>query len=212
MTTTGSLDHVGDEQLAARLARLQQRRRPSLAAGEVPGRPGPARRTRRHPAAGSRAGALLLTLASTAGLGALFADLDSGRAAAQALTALPAPIPTATAGSITGRDPAGIAVPSRFQQAFDGDRVVTRYGPVQVQAQFSNGSITEVAVISSPDGDGKSRAINARALPQLRTEALAAQQAKVDTVSGATYTSDAYGRSLQAAIDEAQAAGAASAA
>ena len=64
-----------------------------------------------------------------------------------------------------------------------------------------------VAVEQSPDSDGKSVRINQRALPLLQSEALSAQSAKVDTVSGATYTSAAYAKSLQAAIDEARAAG-----
>jgi uncharacterized protein with FMN-binding domain len=63
-------------------------------------------------------------------------------------------------------------------------------------------------VVQYPDGDSKSVRINSRALPTLRTEVLTAQSAEVDTVSGATYTSDAYARSLQSAIDEARAAGA----
>ena len=55
--------------------------------------------------------------------------------------------------------------------------------------------------------DGKSVRINERAVPQLNSEALTAQSAEVDTVSGATYTSNDYRRSLQSAIDAARAAG-----
>ena len=91
---------------------------------------------------------------------------------------------------------------------FDGDTIDTRYGPVQVQAQVQDGSLVAVAVMQYPDEDGKSVRINQRALPELQSEALAAQSAQVDTVSGATYTSDAYVKSLQSAIDEARAAGA----
>jgi uncharacterized protein with FMN-binding domain len=91
---------------------------------------------------------------------------------------------------------------------FDGDTIDTRYGPVQVQAQVQDGSLVAVAVMQYPDGDGKSVRINQRALPALQGEALTAQSAEVDTVSGATYTSDAYVKSLQSAIDEARAAGA----
>ncbi len=76
-----------------------------------------------------------------------------------------------------------------------------------MQLQFTNGAISEVAVVAYPNGDDKSVRINARALPTLRTEVLTAQTAHVDTVSGATYTSDAYTRSLQSAIDQARAAG-----
>ena len=54
---------------------------------------------------------------------------------------------------------------------------------------------------------GSSVRINDRAVPQLNSEALTAQSADVDTVSGATYTSNDYRRSLQSAIDAAKAAG-----
>ena len=92
--------------------------------------------------------------------------------------------------------------------AFEGDTIQTKYGPVQVQAQIQNGSLVAVAIVQYPDDDGKSVRINQRALPELQSEALTAQSAQVDTVSGATYTSNAYVKSLQSAIDDARAAGA----
>jgi uncharacterized protein with FMN-binding domain len=61
--------------------------------------------------------------------------------------------------------------------------------------------------VGRPDGDGKSVGINDRAVPVLDSEALTAQSARVDTVSGATYTSRGYEQSLQSAIDAARAAG-----
>ena len=204
---------TGDAELAARLARLQQRRQPAttpVAGGPAPARPG----RRRHPAAGARAGALVLTVVTTGGLGALMAGLDAAQGTSQALASLPAPLPSSTP-SASGGDGASSpasATPtstpsSATTQAFDGAYVNTRYGPVQVQAQISDGTLSEVAVVTYPDGDGRSRSINARALPELRSEVLTAQQADVDTVSGATYTSEAYRESLQAALDQARANG-----
>jgi uncharacterized protein with FMN-binding domain len=93
-------------------------------------------------------------------------------------------------------------------QAFDGDVVNTRYGPVQVQVQIADGTVSDVAVVQYPSSDSKSERISARALPTLRTEALTAQSATIDTVSGATYTSEGYAESLQAALDQARVAGA----
>lgn len=220
-----------DDQLVARLARLQQRRQAATPADASIGGPGgtprPTAGRTRHPAAGARAGALVLSLAATGGLGVLFAHLNSGQAAARSLAALPAPIPvvagtsvpsaispvSSTTASTTAVPPRSTApttvatAPAAAPQAFNGSTVDTRYGPVQVQAQLTNGTITEVAVIAYPDTEDESLSINASALPQLRTEVLAAQRADVDTVSGATYTSDAYRQSLQAAIDGARAAG-----
>ena len=64
-----------------------------------------------------------------------------------------------------------------------------------------------MTTLQTPYRDGKSVRINERAVPELNSEALTAQSASVDTVSGATYTSTDYRRSLQSAIDAANAAG-----
>ena len=90
---------------------------------------------------------------------------------------------------------------------FDGAEVDTRFGPVQVAVQISNGSLADVQVVQSPDQDRRSRLINEQALPMLRDEALQAQSSAVDTIGGATYTSQAYEQSLQSAIDAARTAG-----
>ena len=58
-----------------------------------------------------------------------------------------------------------------------------------------------------PFSDEKSVRINDRAVPRLNSEAITAQSATVDTVSGATYTSVGYQQSLQSAIDIAVANG-----
>jgi uncharacterized protein with FMN-binding domain len=70
------------------------------------------------------------------------------------------------------------------------------YGTVQVQVVFTGTKITDIQLLQQPDSG---RAVDA--LPQLREEALQAQSAKIDTVSGATQTSESYEQSLQAAID-----------
>jgi uncharacterized protein with FMN-binding domain len=81
-----------------------------------------------------------------------------------------------------------------------GPTVSTRWGPVQVQITVANGRLTDVTAIQLPAG-GRSGRISHQAEPILRSQALAAQSAAIDGVSGATYTSDAYARSLQAALD-----------
>mgnify|MGYP000630881574 CR=1 FL=1 len=62
-----------------------------------------------------------------------------------------------------------------------------------------------VQAVDYPDGNGRDRQINARAIPILVSETLDAQSAEIDFVSGATYTSDGYQQSLQSALDEAAA-------
>jgi uncharacterized protein with FMN-binding domain len=86
---------------------------------------------------------------------------------------------------------------------FLGSDVPNRYGDVQVQVVMRAGKIVDVRAVRLPDADGKSRDINRAAAPQLKQQALQAQSATVDGVSGATYTSDGYRQSLQAALDRA---------
>jgi len=84
-----------------------------------------------------------------------------------------------------------------------GPSVDTRWGPVQVEVTISGGRITAITVPVYPDGNRKDQEINARALPILVREALDAQKADVDMVSGATVTSEGYVESLQGALDQA---------
>ena len=90
----------------------------------------------------------------------------------------------------------------------DGAVFQNKWGDVQVEVTFAaDGKIAEVTTLKTPYVDNKSVRINQRAVPRLNSEALTVQNADVDTVSGATYTSNDYRRSLQSAIDAANAAG-----
>ena len=86
---------------------------------------------------------------------------------------------------------------------FTGDAVNTRWGVVQVQITVENGTITAADAVEYPTGNRKDQQINAYAIPQLNSEAMAAQNAAIDAVSGATVTSDGYITSLQSAVDQA---------
>ena len=68
----------------------------------------------------------------------------------------------------------------------------------------AGGKITEVTAVQLPS-QGRSGYISQSAAPILSGEAMSAQSASIDTVSGATYTSQAYAQSLQSALDAAQA-------
>jgi uncharacterized protein with FMN-binding domain len=83
-----------------------------------------------------------------------------------------------------------------------GSLVSTRYGDVEVKVTLANGTITAVDAIALPTG-GRSGQISSSAATILASEALTAQSASIDIVSGATYTSQAYAQSLQAALDQA---------
>jgi hypothetical protein len=84
-----------------------------------------------------------------------------------------------------------------------GALVGTRYGDVQVKIVVSGTHIRDVVALHLTDSSDTSVQISAGAAPTLRREALAAQSATIDLVSGATYTSEGYKQSLQAAIDAA---------
>ena len=84
-----------------------------------------------------------------------------------------------------------------------GSTVETRWGPVQVEVTLTDGKITKVTALQLPDGNPRDLEINNFAVPQLVEETLSAQSARIDAVSGATYTSDGYIQSLQSALDAA---------
>jgi uncharacterized protein with FMN-binding domain len=82
-----------------------------------------------------------------------------------------------------------------------GATITTRYGPVQVKVTVTASRITDVTAVKLPSQDAHSRSIAAYAAPKLRQEAITAGSARIDVVSGATYTSDGYAQSLQSALE-----------
>lgn len=86
---------------------------------------------------------------------------------------------------------------------YTGSATTFRFGTVTVTATISNGRITAVTERLVSDGQGKSNQINARSVPALKSAIVAANSAKVSTISGATYTTRAYLTSLQSALDQA---------
>ena len=77
-----------------------------------------------------------------------------------------------------------------------GTTLQTEKGPVQVQVTFAGDRISAVRMLQQPNHPQTTAAV-----PKLVAETLKAQSADIDTVSGATITSDGYKESLQAAID-----------
>ena len=123
-------------------------------------------------------------------------------------SAAPPPGPVRSPGgapATPGRPPAPSPGGGLRAGSFSGPTAQTRYGPVQVRITVAGGRITDVTALQLPESHGESVRINKRAGPVLRQEALAAQSAAIDTVSGATYTSQGYRTSLQAALAGARA-------
>jgi uncharacterized protein with FMN-binding domain len=86
-----------------------------------------------------------------------------------------------------------------------GPVVATPFGNVQIQATFSGGKIVNITTLQTPSDRTRSQMIAQYAVPILQSEALAAQSAQINGVSGATYTSTGYAQSLQGALDQAKA-------
>jgi uncharacterized protein with FMN-binding domain len=108
-----------------------------------------------------------------------------------------------TSGTASGTAK-GAAAPAANGSAVTivGSTVQTPYGPVQVSVTFNGSSIADVQALQSPNWHGQSVQINAYAIPVLNQEAVAAGSSNINSVSGATFTSDAYKQSLQAAISQ----------
>ena len=125
-----------------------------------------------------------------------------------------APVPSAasapdTAGPTATPDPTGATrttaptTGTATTRTVTGDAADTRWGPVQVRITVADGAVTAVTAVVYPQNNGRDIEINSFAIPQLDQEATAAKNAHIDTVSGATVTSDGYIQFLQSALDKA---------
>jgi uncharacterized protein with FMN-binding domain len=81
----------------------------------------------------------------------------------------------------------------------------TMYGPMQVKVTLEGQKITSVSVVQETNDGQESQQIDSFSIPKLTAETLTAQSARIDTVSGATTTSQGYIGSLQSALDQASA-------
>lgn len=111
--------------------------------------------------------------------------------------------PAGPGGSATLRpEPTPVDLSSAVDGDYLGSVYTAPYGDYQVQATIVDGQITAIEWLALP-GDPTSLTINADAAPTLVAEGLRLQSAQVDSVSGASYTSEAFRTSLQAALDQA---------
>ena len=110
---------------------------------------------------------------------------------------------SSSSSSVPGEFPTGsqAASLSAGETALTGQVANTVYGPVQVQLIVRNNKIIKVAVLQQPTNTIHDIQIGEFAFPELISETLKAQSAKIDTVSGASYTSQGYIQSLQSALD-----------
>jgi hypothetical protein len=115
----------------------------------------------------------------------------------------PSPSQTAPHASGTGSSAPGRGAVASAPRSSVGAPIDIGYGIVQVRVVLQGGRITDVQSLQLPSG-GRSGSIASYAVPQLRREVLAAQSTNIDTVSGASYTSEGYARSVQSALDSAR--------
>ncbi|MFF1452141.1 FMN-binding protein [Streptomyces sp. NPDC058274] len=132
--------------------------------------------------------ALPILVLSVAGLIPLWRYAPSSDTAS---TAQVAPSPTPSSSSSSSSSSSGTS-----EQVVAGSTVKTEKGPVQVELTFQGDKISSVRMLQQPNHPQTTAAV-----PKLVAETLEAQSADIDTVSGATVTSDGYKESLQAALD-----------
>lgn len=109
--------------------------------------------------------------------------------------------PTTTTATAPSTAPS--TAPAAVKKTVTGTVAQTQWGPVQVQITVQGKKILSATVLQIPSGNPRDQEINSYAVPILNQEASSASSAQIDTVSGATVTSDGYIQSLQAAIDTA---------
>jgi uncharacterized protein with FMN-binding domain len=120
----------------------------------------------------------------------------------------PGPSPS-SAGSDTSASPSPASTPSAAgaglkEGQFTGQDVSMRFGDVQVKITVSGGRITDISALQMPFDRQRSQDISDYVRQPLHDEVLQAQSAQIDTISGATYTSDAYAQSVQSVLDQAR--------
>ena len=125
----------------------------------------------------------------------------SGNLASPSPSPTSAPSPTATPSAMPSPSPS--PSPTALSGTFTGADVPNRFGDVQVRVVISNGRITDVQAVTLPTDRAESAYISQQVGPWLRTEALQAQSANIDIISGATYPSQSYAQSLESALQQA---------
>jgi uncharacterized protein with FMN-binding domain len=131
---------------------------------------------------------LTATLAGTAGVLAFHPHAPAAQSATAATTATATP---SSGSSTTGSS-----------KTATGDAVDTQYGAAQVRVTVTDGKIVKIEALQLQGNDPRSVEISSGAEPTLQQEALTAQSADIDAVSGASFTSESYKQSLQSALDK----------
>jgi uncharacterized protein with FMN-binding domain len=150
----------------------------------------------------------VLTLGGTAaGLAALLSFKTHSPAAAAPAASTPETSTAASpamANSGASSTTASSGAPTATRTV-TGSAATTPYGPMQIKITLAGQRITKATVVQQTDDGTESQQIDSFAIPKLTSETIAAQSARIDAVSGASYTSSGYIKSLQSALDQAKA-------
>jgi hypothetical protein len=109
--------------------------------------------------------------------------------------------PGPAAGSSPGSQP-GPATAGGGAHSITGAIEQFGYGELAVRVTVTGSRITNVTVPALQTAEPFSRRLSEQAIPLLKSQVLAADSASINGVSGATFTSEAYATSLQAALDK----------
>jgi uncharacterized protein with FMN-binding domain len=119
-------------------------------------------------------------------------------------TPAPTPAPAPVAPVVAPTTPPAPKQTGQYKDgSYTGSQADAYYGTVQVQAIISGGRLNNVQILSYPSDRSTSQRINQRAMPTLVSEAIQAQSASVNTVSGASDSSAAFRQSLGSALSQA---------
>jgi uncharacterized protein with FMN-binding domain len=141
---------------------------------------------------------------ATAAVVALLANVRARPPALPASDGAAPPPPRSTAGPAAVRRVSSRRPTRKGPTRTAIETSTTPFSIISVRVTLTVGELTKVETVELSGENARTEAINARAEPILREEAIKAGSAKIDVVSGATYTSRSYRQSLQAAIDRAR--------
>ena len=120
----------------------------------------------------------------------------------------PPPTPGGSTDGPAPPTPSATSTPSASgwkDGSYDGQDVPNQFGDVQVRVVIKNGKISDVQALQLPSDRERSALISEEAGPMLHDEVIQAQSAQIDTLGGATFTSESYAQSVQSALDQARA-------
>lgn len=137
-----------------------------------------------------------VSIVSSVGSGSSGSSSPAGSAGTSPSTTAP------TAGGTTPSAPASSPTTASSRRSATSRLIQYRYGDIQLKVTEQGSRISNIQILAEDATDPRSAEINSQAIPMLQQQAMSAQSANIDGVSGATFTSEAYDQALQSALDQ----------